>query len=131
MGEDAGPSGSTVGQTQDPEQIREQIEATREELGDTVEALAAKTDVKAQAKRKVEETKARLADKQEDILGKAKDASPDDAVEKICGFLENGPALARARERLQARTAMFSTERFADEFRRICLEFVASPSQPA
>jgi glycosyltransferase involved in cell wall biosynthesis len=58
-------------------------------------------------------------------------ASPDDAVEKICGFLENGPALARARERLQARAAMFSTERFADEFRRICLEFVASPPQPA
>ena len=85
MGEDAGPSGSTVGQTQDPEQIREQIEATREELGDTVEALAAKTDVKAQAKRKVEDTKARLAGKQEEILGKAKEASPDDAVSAASG----------------------------------------------
>jgi ElaB/YqjD/DUF883 family membrane-anchored ribosome-binding protein len=80
MGEDAGPGRSAVGQTQDPEQIREQIEATREELGDTVEALAAKSDVKAQAKRKVEDTKARLAGKQEEILGKAKEASPDDAV---------------------------------------------------
>jgi ElaB/YqjD/DUF883 family membrane-anchored ribosome-binding protein len=80
MGEDAGQGRSAVGQTQDPEQIREQIEATREELGDTVEALAAKSDVKAQAKRKVEETKARLAGKQEEILGKAKEASPDDAV---------------------------------------------------
>jgi ElaB/YqjD/DUF883 family membrane-anchored ribosome-binding protein len=80
MGEDAGPGRSAVDQTQDPEQIREQIEATREELGDTVEALAEKSDVKAQAKRKVEETKARLAGKQEEILGKAKEASPDDAV---------------------------------------------------
>ena len=37
-----------------PEEIRADIEQTREELGDTVEALAAKTDVKAQAKAKVQ-----------------------------------------------------------------------------
>jgi hypothetical protein len=37
----------------DPEVIREQIEATRAELGETVEALAAKADVKAQVKEKV------------------------------------------------------------------------------
>jgi hypothetical protein len=43
-----------------PEQIRAEIDATREELGDTVEALAAKTDVKAQAKAKVEDTKAQV-----------------------------------------------------------------------
>ncbi len=54
MGEDAGTGGSGVTEAQDPEAIKEQIEATREELGDTVEALASKTDVKAQAKRKVE-----------------------------------------------------------------------------
>ena len=40
-----------------PEQIRADIDATREELGDTVEALAEKTDVKAQAKAKVEDVK--------------------------------------------------------------------------
>ena len=39
----------------DPEQLRQDIERTREQLGDTVEALVAKADVKAQAK----ETKAR------------------------------------------------------------------------
>jgi hypothetical protein len=32
-----------------PEQIRADIDRTREELGDTVEALAEKTDVKARA----------------------------------------------------------------------------------
>ncbi|HUA47725.1 MAG TPA: DUF3618 domain-containing protein [Solirubrobacteraceae bacterium] len=42
----------------DPEQIREEIEATRRELGDTVEALAAKADVKAQVGRRIENTKA-------------------------------------------------------------------------
>ena len=57
MGEEPGSSGPAVTETQDPEQIKRQIDATREELGDTVEALAAKTDVKAQAKRKVEETR--------------------------------------------------------------------------
>jgi len=40
-----------------PEEIRADIEHTREELGDTVEALAAKTDIKAQAKAKVQHTK--------------------------------------------------------------------------
>jgi hypothetical protein len=40
-----------------PEQIRADIDKTRKELGDTVESLAEKTDVKAQAKAKVEEVK--------------------------------------------------------------------------
>ena len=42
----------------DPEQIREEIEETRRELGDTVEALAAKADVKAHVDRRVQSTKA-------------------------------------------------------------------------
>jgi methyl-accepting chemotaxis protein len=42
-----------------PEEIREEIEETREELGDTVAAVAEKTDVKKQAKAKVEDVKAR------------------------------------------------------------------------
>ena len=40
-----------------PDEIRADIEQSREELGDTVEALAAKTDVKAQAQAKVEDVK--------------------------------------------------------------------------
>lgn len=43
-----------------PDQIRQDIEATREELGETVEALAAKTDVAGQAKRKLHETQTRI-----------------------------------------------------------------------
>jgi len=44
----------------DPDEIRAQIEETRHELGETVEALAAKVDVKAQVKDKVEATKEAL-----------------------------------------------------------------------
>ncbi len=40
------------------EEIREEIEETREELGDTVAAVAEKTDVKKQAKAKVDDVKA-------------------------------------------------------------------------
>ncbi len=40
-----------------PEEISEEIAETREELGDTVEALAGKADVKGQAKAKVDEAK--------------------------------------------------------------------------
>jgi ElaB/YqjD/DUF883 family membrane-anchored ribosome-binding protein len=56
-----------------PEEIQQEIDATREELGDTVEALAAKADVKARVHDKVEDTKASVAEK----LGKAREASPD------------------------------------------------------
>lgn len=38
------------GHDDSPQSLREQIERTRHELGETVAALAAKTDVKAQAK---------------------------------------------------------------------------------
>jgi ElaB/YqjD/DUF883 family membrane-anchored ribosome-binding protein len=85
MGEDPGTSGTAMTDTQDPEAIKEQIDATREELGDTVEALAAKADLKGQAKRKVDETKATIANKKEKILGKTKEASPDGAVEAASG----------------------------------------------
>jgi ElaB/YqjD/DUF883 family membrane-anchored ribosome-binding protein len=41
--------------------IEADIEATRQQLGETVEALSAKLDVKQQAKDKVDETKQRVA----------------------------------------------------------------------
>jgi hypothetical protein len=59
-------SGSPVGDEQEsrsPEEIRADIEETREDLGDTVEALAAKTDVKAHAQAKAEEVKQKTAEK--------------------------------------------------------------------
>jgi hypothetical protein len=60
MGEDPGTIGAPVGAAKDPEQIRAEIEATREELGDTVEALAAKADVKKHARERIERTRASM-----------------------------------------------------------------------
>jgi ElaB/YqjD/DUF883 family membrane-anchored ribosome-binding protein len=80
MGQDQGTGSTTVTTSQDPEQIEREIEQTREQLGDTVEALAKKADVKAQAKQKLEDTKSSVSDKKEELLGKAKEASPEGAV---------------------------------------------------
>lgn len=66
--------------TGDPTQIREDIEATREELGETVEALAAKTDVAGQAKRKLEETRSHVTDKADEVIGKVKQVTPESAT---------------------------------------------------
>jgi Protein of unknown function (DUF3618) len=80
MGEDPGTGRAAVTEGQDPEQIQRDIERTRAELGDTVEALAHKADVKAQAKHRIDETKALVAEKKEQLLGKAREASPDGAA---------------------------------------------------
>jgi uncharacterized protein DUF3618 len=53
----------------EPEQLREEIQATREELGETVEAFADKADVKAHAKEKVEEIKSRARSRAPLIAG--------------------------------------------------------------
>jgi ElaB/YqjD/DUF883 family membrane-anchored ribosome-binding protein len=69
-----------------PEQIEADIERTRRDLGDTVAAVAEKADVKAQAKSKVDEAKARLADKKDDVLHRSREAAPDsagDGAEKV------------------------------------------------
>ena len=63
-----------------PEEIQRDIERTREELGDTVAAVAHKADVKAQAKEKVEDIKAKAEAKKDEFGSKAKEASPDGAT---------------------------------------------------
>jgi ElaB/YqjD/DUF883 family membrane-anchored ribosome-binding protein len=50
-------TGANQPETKAPEELREEIEETREEVGDTVAALAEKSDVKAQARKKAEATK--------------------------------------------------------------------------
>jgi Protein of unknown function (DUF3618) len=49
-----------VTQQQTPEEIRREIERTRQELGDTVDALSHKADVKEQARRKKDEIRERV-----------------------------------------------------------------------
>jgi ElaB/YqjD/DUF883 family membrane-anchored ribosome-binding protein len=85
----AGPELSDVPE-RTPEQVREEIEQTRGELGDTVAALAEKTDVKAQAKQtvdaakdnvtgRVSEIKQDVTDKKDDFVSSAQEATPESA----------------------------------------------------
>ena len=68
-----------VEETRTPEQIRADIERTREEVGDTVEALAAKTDVKAQARERIEEVKGNVRAKADGVKAKAQSSTPESA----------------------------------------------------
>jgi hypothetical protein len=67
--------------------LRSEIEQTRAELGETVELLTQKADVKARAKEKVDETKARAAA----AVVEAKDKTR----EKAQDVAESGRALAK------------------------------------
>ena len=67
------------------EDIQADIEATRTELGQTVEALSAKLDVKQQAKQKVDDTKELIIDRAQTVRSKGSevgsqvvDAATDD-----------------------------------------------------
>lgn len=104
----AGPE-LTEAQERTPEQVREEIEQTRAELGDTVAALAEKTDVKGQAKHAVDEAKetvtAKVSEIKQNVTGKknefvvaAQGATPEsagDAGQRVKVFAaENSLAVA-------------------------------------
>ena len=57
------------------QELEKEIEQTRERLGDTVEALAAKVDVQAQAQEKLSQLTARLKGKAIEAKGKATEAT--------------------------------------------------------
>ena len=56
----------------DPEMLRAQIDETRAELGDTVEALAGKADVKGQIKETVEDKKEQVRERQDQASAEIK-----------------------------------------------------------
>jgi len=59
--------------TPDPDVLREGIEQTRAELGETVQALSAKADVKARTKEQVEQTKQRVRESAVQATDRLKD----------------------------------------------------------
>jgi ElaB/YqjD/DUF883 family membrane-anchored ribosome-binding protein len=73
---------SSAEESRSPEEIQAEIEATREELGDTVGAIADKADIKKQAKRKVDQTKAKAAAKKQDISDKVDDTKAKATAKK-------------------------------------------------
>jgi hypothetical protein len=62
---------------QEPSQIREEIEATRAEMGDTVDALAYKTDVKTRVKESISDKRERLMTQVQGTTHKVGEATPD------------------------------------------------------
>jgi uncharacterized protein DUF3618 len=62
---------------QDPSQIREEIEQTRAEMGDTVDALAHKTDVKGRVKESFADKKERLRSQMMGTTSRISEATPD------------------------------------------------------
>ncbi|CAL9486633.1 DUF3618 domain-containing protein [Streptomyces albus] len=86
--------------TPGPEELRAQVEETRRELGETVEALAARADVKTQARNKAtrlkKEARAKAAAAKEQVSGSAHTVS-----EKV---QERTPEQAQAKAKHAAET---------------------------
>jgi MYXO-CTERM domain-containing protein len=68
---ESGERTSAEGAERTPAEIEAEIERTREELGDTVAALAEKTDVKKQASEKAEQAKQSVRDNPAPLVGAA------------------------------------------------------------
>lgn len=62
---------------QEPSQIREEIEETRAEMGDTVDALAYKTDVKTRVKESISDKRERLIEQVQGTSHKVGETTPD------------------------------------------------------
>src|SRR4051812_12815695 len=81
---------------QDPDAIRQEIEQTRSQMGETVEAIGYKTDVKARAKDSVTERTDTVKDKVNSIMGRAGDSTPsgEDVKQAVSTAQENPLGLA-------------------------------------
>lgn len=62
---------------EDPDRIRHEIELTREEMGETVDALSYKADVKSRAKDSLRERKEAVVGLKDRVVGAGQDAAPD------------------------------------------------------
>jgi gas vesicle protein len=81
---------------QDPGNIREEIEQTRAEMGNTVDALAHKADVKSRVKESFADKKERLRSQMRGTSSRIEDATPDagqvkDGTRQAVGIAEENP----------------------------------------
>ncbi len=93
---------------QDPEQIREEIEQTRAEMGETVGAITYKTDFKSRTRDKVSDTKDKITGKASDVkdrvtgtVSSATDALPGGGSG---GGGSEGGGLSAAKDRISSAT---------------------------
>ncbi|MGW7333590.1 DUF3618 domain-containing protein [Streptomyces sp. NPDC054840] len=94
------------GGTRSPDELRERVERTREELGQTIEAPAGKADIAAQAKEKTAAVSEHAAEKTAAVVGRIrgstwhavqllKDTTPDPILDRA----DQAARLARANRR--------------------------------
>jgi Protein of unknown function (DUF3618) len=81
---------------QDPNEIRREIEQTRAEMGDTVEALGQKADVKTRTKENIADKRDRLKERITGAAGSVSDATPDsgqvkDGAKQAVGVAQENP----------------------------------------
>ncbi len=81
---------------QEPSHIREEIEQTRAEMGDTVDALAHKTDVKSRVKESFAEKRDRLRTQMSGTSSRIGEATPDaegvkEGARQAVGVAEENP----------------------------------------
>ena len=103
MGQDPGEVGSQQldDSQKSAEQLRAEIHETREDLGDTVEALAAKTDVKARARERADELKRTAQLKKEQLfakVGRSSSGEPAAPVTNGAGSAGGPSKLAQVKE---------------------------------
>jgi phage tail protein X len=81
---------------QEPSQIREEIEETRAEMGDTVDALAYKTDVKTRVKESISDKRERLIGQVQGTTHKVGESTPDgqqvkEGARQVVGVAQENP----------------------------------------
>jgi len=123
-----GSNGSTRGKA-DLDALRKDIKQTRAELGETVQALAAKADVKARAKESVEQTKAKVKAQAADATEKVTEAvrgathSATDAVRSAAASARGSAAQATGKVRESG--ALDKAQVAGDQVRRNPVPFAA------
>lgn len=78
---------------QEPDAIREEIEATRDQMGDTVDAIAYKADVPTRVKESIGEKRDRLKSQMSGVTSRANEATP--GVEDVKGGAKQAVGIAQ------------------------------------
>jgi cobalamin biosynthesis Mg chelatase CobN len=89
----------------DEQELRHEIEQTREQLGETVEQLAAKTDVKSRARAKAAAVTGRVKDKTAQIRAKAGDGGAGVRSQAAGKTAQARQQATAAKNQIQARAA--------------------------
>jgi ElaB/YqjD/DUF883 family membrane-anchored ribosome-binding protein len=90
--------------TSDPEALRQDIEATRQQLADTVEALSYKADVKGRARDKARELREQAAERAQQVREQAAERAQQVRKQAVSA-IPHSPDEARNQARQAARVA--------------------------